>query len=99
MITLCVCIRKAASKKITGYVPPTGTHRGFEISRILHDCGVRYIIASFNRLMKHTEIPDPSVLDTVFVENDVVTMKEQEKNRQKALKAATLLRLKNTKIS
>jgi len=69
-------------KAITGFVPPSGAHRGFEISKILHDYGVRYIIASFYRLMRYTDIPDPSVLDGVFVENDIVTVKEQVKSRE-----------------
>lgn len=68
-------------KSVTGFVPPSGMYRGFELSRILHDYGVRYVIASFYRLMRYTRVPDTSVLDQVFVENDVITMKEQTKNR------------------
>jgi hypothetical protein len=77
-----LCREHGFNKPIKGFVPPSGMYRGFELSRILHGYGVRYVISSFYRLMRYTDVPDPSVLDQVFTENGVITLKEQTKSRE-----------------
>ena len=65
------------TKSINGFVPPTGAYRGYELSSILRDYGILYNICSFGCLQRFTRIPDTSVLDDVFVDNDLIVVKQQ----------------------
>lgn len=72
-----LCREHGITKPIRGFVPPSGAYRGFELSSILKEYGLLYNVSSFHRPLRFTNVPDPALLDEVFVEDGFITLKDQ----------------------
>lgn len=63
------------------FISPSGAYRGFELSAIMKDYGIKYIATNFDFLNTFTPHPEDEPFDTVLVENDIITLAENRVTR------------------
>ncbi len=61
---------------ITCFITPSSAYRGFELSSILREYGIKYVATNFTVLNITTPHPENEPFEKVFVENDIITIAE-----------------------